>query len=116
MTDKTSTMTAEQIAERLTDYLGTLDGLERKLFLDACTVLTRHYGYQFAAEATARAEKAEMENARLREYLQFYAYHEHWMAHASDDDYRTVLVAHKGNVGGNHGWCAAEQALRESKS
>lgn len=57
-----------------------------------------------------RARFSQGEVRRLREALQFYARHEHWMEQTSDSGLCRLLVAMQG-VGIQHGWIVAEIAL-----
>jgi hypothetical protein len=55
----------------------------------------------------------ERENA-LREALEFYANHNHWMGLTEASDSPQKLLIANGNVKGTEGWSVAEAALAAS--
>ena len=57
-------------------------------------------------------EATEMDCARLRLSLSFYARHEHWMSRFDTADSKNdILVAHGRHMRSGHGWEEAEAAL-----
>jgi hypothetical protein len=65
----------------------------------------------------ARCLKAEQAVAILRDAVQFYANHNHWMGLTESSETETVLIAH-GNTdsfdASKDGWSMAEWALRQT--
>jgi len=62
-----------------------------------------------------RCQKAEKTIAILRDAVQFYANHNHWMELTESSETATNLVAHGNNESFNaskDGWAMAEWALR----
>lgn len=54
-------------------------------------------------------ERLQIENAKFKEALKFYANHIHWMGLAGDSELQTVLIA--GKLWDMNGWAVAENAL-----
>ena len=67
----------------------------------------------------ARCAKAEATIAVLREAVNFYANHNHWMGASEASDDQTLLIAHGNNesfIASKDGWSMAEWALRMVKA
>jgi hypothetical protein len=57
------------------------------------------------------AQKVMLENSRLRDALEFYSRHEHWMSTSENHEPQMLLIAHRGDSVYVHGWDVAQRTL-----